>query len=62
MKIHVGADVDSGLAHTVSVTSANAPDVSQLPKLLREVGRAVFGDKGYVDNRIKRAARKAGVF
>jgi transposase, IS5 family len=62
MKIHVGADVDSGLAHTVSVTSANAPDVSQLPKLLREGDRAVFGDKGYVDNRIKRAARKAGVF
>ena len=62
MKIHVGADVDSGLVHTVSVTPANAPDVSQLPKLLREEDRAAFGDKGYVDNRIKRAARRAGVF
>ena len=62
MKIHVGADVDSGLAHTVSVTPANASDVSQLPHLLREDDRAVFGDKGYVNNQFKRAARQAGVF
>src|SRR5574337_1621290 len=62
MKIHVGADVKSGLAHTVAVTAANEADVSQLPNLLREDDRAVFGDKGYVDNRLKRAARKAGVF
>lgn len=62
MKIHVGADVDSGLVHTVSVTSANAPDISQLPHLLREDDRAVFGDKGYVNNQFKRAARQAGVF
>ncbi|MFN4341430.1 MAG: IS5 family transposase [Azonexus sp.] len=62
MKIHVGADVNSGLAHTVAVTAANEADVSQLPNLLREDDRAVFGDKGYVDNSLKRAARKAGVF
>lgn len=62
MKVHVGADVNSGLAHTVSVTPANASDLSQLPDLLREDDRAVFGDWGYVDNRLKRAARAAGVF
>ncbi len=62
MKVHVGADVDSGLVHTVSVTPANYSDIGQLPDLLREDDRAVFGDKGYVDNRLKRAARKAGVF
>ena len=62
MKIHVGADVNSGLGHTVSVTPANAPDISQMPELLREDDRAVFGDKGYVNNRYKRCARKAGVF
>jgi IS5 family transposase len=62
MKIHVGADVNSGLAHTVSVTPANASDISQLPHLLREDDRAVFGDKGYVNNDLKRHARKAGVF
>jgi IS5 family transposase len=61
-KIHVGADVNSGLAHTVSVTPAHVPDVKVLPDLLREDDRAVFGDKGYVDNRLKRHARAAGVF
>jgi IS5 family transposase len=50
------------LAHTVSVTPANASDISQLPHLLREDDRAVFGDKGYVNNDLKRHARKAGVF
>lgn len=62
MKVHVGADVNSGLVHTVPVTSANAPDISQMPYLLREDDRAVFGDKGYVNNKYKRQARKAGVF
>ena len=62
MKVHVGADVNSGLVHTVSVTPANASDISQLPCLLREADRAVFGDKGYVNNEFKRAARQAGVF
>ena len=30
--------------------------------LLREGDRAVFGEKGYVSNPIKRAARRAGVY
>jgi len=62
MKIHVGADAHSGLAHTVSVTSANVADVTEFPHLLREDDRAVFGDKGYVNNSFKQAGRKAGVF
>jgi IS5 family transposase len=62
MKIHVGADVDSGLVHTVSLTPANASDMSELPHLLREDDRAVFGDKGYFNNELKRSARQAGVF
>jgi IS5 family transposase len=62
MKVHVGADVKSGLVHTVSVTPANAADISQLPCLLREDDQAVFGDKGYVNNEFKRAARQAGVY
>jgi len=62
MKVHVGADLHSGLVHTVSVTPANVSDLSQLPDLLREDDRAVQGDAGYVNNTFKRAARKAGVF
>jgi IS5 family transposase len=62
MKIHVGADAQSGLVHTVGVTPANVADVSGLPHLLREDDQAVFGDKGYVNNELKRYARRAGVF
>lgn len=69
MKLHVGADIRSGLVHTclsgrqaVSVTPANVSDISPLPDLLREDDRVVLGDAGYVHNGFKRAARKAGVF
>ena len=62
MKVHVGADIHSGLVHTVSVTPANVSDLSQLPELPREDDRAVRGDAGYVNNTFKRAARQAGVF
>jgi len=61
MKVHVGADANTGVVHAVSVTPANASDISQLPCLLREEDRAVFGDAAYVNNEFKRAARKAGV-
>ena len=61
MKVHVGADVHTGVAHTVSVTPANAADISQLPNLLREDDRIVIGDAGYVNDTYKRAARQAGV-
>jgi transposase, IS5 family len=36
MKIHVGADVDSGAVHSVTVTPANTADITELPTLLRE--------------------------
>ena len=62
MKVHVGADVNSGLVHTVSVTPANVSDINQLPHQVREDDRAVFGDKGYVNNKLKRLVRKAGLF
>jgi IS5 family transposase len=61
MKVHVGADIHTGVAHTVSVTPANAADISQLPNLLREDDRMVIGDAGYVNDTYKRAAREAGV-
>jgi len=45
MNAHVGADVNSGLVPTVSVTPANASDINQLPLLVREDDRAVFSDR-----------------
>ena len=62
MKVHVGADVNSAVVHTVSVTPANVADISELPDLLREDDQAVFGDSAYQKKSYKRAARAAGVF
>lgn len=45
MKIHVCADVNSGLVPTVSVTPANASDIGHWPHLLQEDDQVVFGDK-----------------
>lgn len=61
MKIHVGADVNSGTAHTVTVTAANEADISQLPALLRESDEVIFGDAGYTSDSYKRGSRAEGL-
>lgn len=61
MKIHVGADVNCGSAHTVTVTAANEADIHQLPNLLREADEVIFGDAGYASDRYKRGARQLGL-
>ena len=62
MKLHVGADVRSGVVHTCAVTAANVADIKIFPDLLREDDPAVFGDSAYQKRKFKRAARAAGVF
>jgi len=62
MKVHIGADVNSGAAHTACVTPANTADITVMPKLMREDDRAVFGDAAYQKKADKQAARRAGVF
>ncbi len=57
MKVHVGADVNSGTAHTVTVTAANEADISQLLALLRASDEVIFGDAGYASDSYKRGAR-----
>ena len=61
MKIHIGADVDSGAVHSVRVTAANRADISELPNLLRETDQVVFGDAGYASDEYKRGARALGM-
>ena len=61
MKVHIGADVNSGAAHEVAVTAANEADISQLPNLLRAEDKAVFGDAGYASDSYKRGARALGI-
>jgi len=61
MKIHVGADVNHGSAHTVTVTPVNQADITQLPALLRADDDVVFGDAGYTSDTYKRGARALGM-
>jgi Transposase and inactivated derivatives, IS5 family len=62
MKAHVGVDAKSGLVHTAGVTTGSVHDAKAIDKLLREDDRAIFGDKGYFNDRLKRLARAAGVY
>lgn len=61
MKVHVGADVDSGAVHTVEVTAANEADINLLPKLLRPEDEVIFADAGYTSDEYKRGSRKLGI-
>ena len=47
MKAHIGADVESGLVHTVTTTPANVADVAETSKLLHGDEKSVHGDAGY---------------
>ena len=47
MKAHIGVDSDSGLVHTVTARAANAPDVTEVGKLLHGHEQAIDADAGY---------------
>jgi IS5 family transposase len=47
MKAHIGVDADSGLVHSVHVTSANESDVANTHELLHGQEHRVHGDAGY---------------
>lgn len=47
MKAHIGVDAESGLAHTVVATPANAADITQAGALLHGQEEVAFGDAGY---------------
>ena len=61
MKAHIGVDAKSGLVHTACVTTGSVHDAKVMDNLIRDDDRAVFGDKGYVNEKKKQAARAAGV-
>jgi IS5 family transposase len=48
MKAHIGADMDSGLVHTVSGTAANVADIAQTHELLHGEEKHGFVDAGYI--------------
>jgi len=62
MKAHVGVDAKSGLVHTVATTTGKVHDAKLMDALIRKDDKAVFGDKGYVGDKRKQAARAGGIY
>ena len=48
MKCHIGVDAGSGLVHAITVTAANAHDITQAAELIREDDEVVYSDSGYL--------------
>lgn len=51
MKLHIGVDSQSGLAHSAVVTPANVHDKHPLPDLLHGQERRVYGDSAYASQK-----------
>ena len=47
MKLHIGADSQSGLVHSASVTAGNVHDSQELPNLLHGQETRLYGDSAY---------------
>ena len=48
MKLHIGADAETGIVHSLSTTSANVHDVTEAHRLLHGEEKQVWGDAGYI--------------
>jgi IS5 family transposase len=66
MKLHIGADSQSGLVHHASVTAANVHDSHEVPNLLHGAETRLYGDSAYRGRtqreRLKTLAPKAKDF
>jgi IS5 family transposase len=51
MKLHIGVDSQSGLAHSAVVTPANVHDKHPLPDLLHGNEQRVYGDSAYASQK-----------
>jgi IS5 family transposase len=51
MKLHIGVDSRSGLAHSAVVTAANVHDKHPLPDLLHGNEQRVYGDSAYASQK-----------
>lgn len=51
MKLHIGVDSQSGLAHSATVTAANVHDKHALPHLLHGNEQRVYGDNAYASQK-----------
>lgn len=62
MKAHIGVDSKIGIVHTLETTTAKVHDSVVMEGLLHGEEEAVFGDKGYANDKAKREARAKGIF
>ncbi|MBI5875398.1 MAG: IS5 family transposase [Deltaproteobacteria bacterium] len=62
MKAHIGVDSKIGIVHTLETTTAKVHDSVVMEELLHGEEEAVFGDKGYANDKEKKQARAKGVF
>ena len=64
MKLHIGVDSQTGLAHSAVVTAANVHDKHPLPHLLHGNEQRVYGDSAYASQKalIRSKAAKAKDF
>ena len=66
MKLHIGADSETGLVHSASVTAANVHDSHEVPNLLHGNETRFYGDSAYRGKqqreRLKEIAPKAKDF
>lgn len=60
MKVHVGTD-PRGLVHNLTTTDAAQADVTQLPALVHGGERAIYGDRAYWSEGLRRAFQRRGV-
>jgi IS5 family transposase len=61
-KGHIGVDQGSGIIRRVRFTTASARDATERANLLSGDERAIFGDKGYADDGLKRECRSTGMY
>lgn len=54
MKAHIGVDAKSGGVDPANVTTGKVHGAKVIANLIREGGRAVFGEKGYGSGRPER--------
>ena len=64
MKVHIGVDSKTGLAHSATVTPANVHDSQELPNLLHGNETRLYGDSAYTGQKetLKQVAPKARDF
>lgn len=61
-KGHIGMDQESGIIREVSFTTASVHDSQEFTNLLSGDERAIFGDKGYANDEVKRECRRTGIY